>query len=150
MIEAGRAPTTRLLGARVRRRGRRLTINGRRYALAGPICEIKRLRLADGVPMMRETRYVSAALCPGIEKKELEQSLYDIYGRDYGLQLSQVDQRLSAIVVSAREMGFASAEGELPSILVEGVTFCAKEVILEMEESVYRGDMYRFSVRATR
>ena len=41
-------------------------------------------------------------------------------------------------------------EGQIPALKVEGVTYSAKELIIEMEESIYRGDMYRFSVRATR
>ncbi len=150
MVEAGRIPSTRLLSAKVRRRDRTLTINSRRYVLSGPVCEIKRLRLADGIAMMRETRYVSERLCPGIHKKDLEGSLYDIYEHEYGLQLMQVNQRLSAIIVEGQQMGFPDVEGEIPAFCVEGVTFCAKEVVFEMEESIYRGDMYRFSVRATR
>lgn len=150
MVEAGRVPSTRLISAKLRRRGQTLVINSRRYVLSGPVCEIKRLRLADDVPMMRETRYVSETLCPEIQEKNLEGSLYDIYEHDYGLQLMQVDQRLSAIVTDAAEMGFPGVEGQIPAFLVEGVTFCGKELILETEESIYRGDMYRFSVRATR
>jgi GntR family transcriptional regulator len=150
MIESGRVPSTQLISAKIRSKGRRLTINGREYALAGPVCEVTRLRLADGVPIMREVRHIATALCPDIEKKNLEASLYDIYENDYGLQLTQIDQRLSVELVDADEMGFRGVTGSIPAYKVEGVTFCAKELILEMEESVYRGDTYRFSVRATR
>lgn len=148
MIEAGRRPSTRLISADLRRRGRALTLGARRFVLPGPACEIKRLRLADGVAMMRETRYVSEKLCPGIHTKALDGSLYEIYQRQYGLRLTQIDQRLSAIIVDGRQMGFSGVGGEIPAFYVEGVTFCGKELILEIEESIYRGDMYRFSVRA--
>ena len=149
MVEAGRRPSTRLISVKVRRQGRRMSINGRQYHLAGPVCEIRRLRLADGVPMMRETRYVSEKLCPGISRKRLEGSLYDIYERDYGLLLAQVDQTLSAVVVDGEEAGFPGVAKEIPAFRVEGVTLCGKDVVLEMEESIYRGDTYQFSVRAT-
>ena len=149
MIEAGRTPSTRLLSVKLRDDSQSVMVYGRRYILDGPICEIQRLRLADGVAVMRETRYVSARLCPGLEEKELERSLYDIYEREYGLQLSQVDQRLSAIIIDAGNSLFPSLDERIPGFCVEGVTFCAKELILELEESIYRGDMYRFSVRAT-
>ena len=150
MIEAARVPSTRLISAKVRQRGVKMSIGGRQYHVPGPVCKIMRLRLADGVPMMRETRYVSEALCPGIHSKGLEGSLYDIYEQDYGLQLVQVDQVLSAIVVRGEKAGFPGVEGEIPGFRVEGVTTCAKELVLEMEESIYRGDMYQFSVQATR
>jgi len=150
MTEAGRVPSTRLLSVRPGRRGKALAINGRRYTMRGPVCEITRLRLADDVPMMFETRYVSQQLCPGIEKKDLEGSLYDIYELDYGLHLEQVDQSVSAVIIDAEKTGFADVEGRIPALRVEGVTTCGKELILEMEKSIYRGDAYRFSVRATR
>lgn len=150
MREAGRTPATQLLGVAMRRRGRSLTLNNRRYVLSAPLYEIRRLRFADGVPMMRETRWVSAALCPGIEKKDLQGSLYDLYEEDYGLQLSEIAQTLSAMIVDGVEMGFVQRPSQMPALLVTGVTFCAKELVLEVEESFYRGDMYRFSLRATR
>ena len=150
MLEVGREPSTRLISVKVRKSAPRLRVNGRQYSLAGPVCEIKRLRLGDGIPMMRETRYVSEKLCPGIHGKDLEGSLYDIYEREYGLQLAQIEQVLSATMIDGRKMGFAELKVEIPAFYVQGVTFCAKELILEMEESIYRGDMYRFSVRATR
>jgi len=149
MVQAGRKPSTRLISAKLRKAGCAKTVNNRRYRMSGPVCEIKRLRLADGVPMMFETRFVSAQLCPGIHKKDLTGSLYGIYEKDYSLPLTQIDQNLSAVLVDAKEVGFASVEGQIPALKVEGVTTTAKEIILEMEESIYRGDMYRFSVRAT-
>jgi GntR family transcriptional regulator len=150
MVEAGRQPSTRLLSVKVRPRGRKLVLNSRRYFLPGPLCEIQRLRLADGIPMMRETRYISETLCPGIHDKDLERSLYDIYENDYGLQLMQVDQWLSAIVVDGKKLGFREVDGSIPAFLVKGATLCGKGLILETEESIYSGEMYHFSVQATR
>ena len=149
MIQAGRKPSTRLLGAQVLKSGATVSVNHRRYHLRGPVCEIRRLRLADGIPMMVETRHVSRQLCPDIENRALEGSLYDIYEKGSGLRLMRTDQSLSAVVVDADRVGFTGVERQIPAFKVEGVTFIAKEVVLEIEESVYRGDMYRFSVCAT-
>lgn len=151
MIEAGRRPSTKVLAVRISKIARSLTLNGRRYHLPVPLCLIRRLRLADGVPMMKETRFISARLCPGMEKKNLAQSLYDIYEKDYGLELSEVCQVLGAVNLNTKEdMDLFELEEPIPAFRVEGVTFCGKEMILEMEESLYRGDQYNFTVRATR
>jgi GntR family transcriptional regulator len=150
MREAGRTPTTKLIRALVHKGGHQVTVNGRLYVLRGPVCRIERVRYADGVPMMREIRYISLALCPGIERKPLEDSLYDLYERDYSLQLTQVDQTLNAIQMPAELLSVFGLEAPVAAFRVEGVTFCGKEIILEMEDSIYRGDMYRFLVRATR
>ncbi|NWG14732.1 MAG: GntR family transcriptional regulator [Acidobacteria bacterium] len=151
MVQAGRTPSTRLLLARVLDTSRSLAIQGRRYRLPGPVCRIERLRLADGVPMMKEVRYVSALLCPGIEKKDLEGSLYRIYENDYGLELVQIDQRLSAVMIDRkREMDLFELTEPVPAFRVEGATFVGKGALLEIEESLYRGDLYSFSVQARR
>jgi GntR family transcriptional regulator len=71
MTEAGRKPSTRLMGFRLRYRDHTQTINGREYTLRAPLCEIERLRLADGIPMMKETRYISLQLFPEIHRKNL-------------------------------------------------------------------------------
>jgi GntR family transcriptional regulator len=35
----------------------------------------------------------------------------------------------------------------VPAFRVEGVSFCGKDLIIEMEDSVYRGDMSRFAAK---
>ena len=149
MLEAGRTPATRLLGVQIQPAGHSVAIQGRRYTLKGPLCRIQRLRLADGVPMMNETRYISVRLCPGIEKQNLEASLYELYERQYGLQLERVSQMLSCLMLDPEQTKAFGLEQAVPAFHVEGVTFCGKELIVEMEESIYRGDMYRFLVEAT-
>jgi GntR family transcriptional regulator len=149
MVEAGRKPATRLLGFHLRDDDHRQTINGRQFTLKGPFCEIERLRLADGIPMMWETRYISLKLCPGIQQRNLEGSLYDIFQRDYGIQLTEIVQMLSAVVLGVSEIKPFRLTQPVPAFRVEGASFAGKSLIVEMENSVYRGDMYRFSARAT-
>lgn len=147
MTEAGRTPSTKLLEVRVTRNGYCAEVNGRRYSMKGPLCRIRRLRFADNVPMMLEVRYISLRLCPGIEERDFEGSLYDIY-RSYGHQLTEINQVLSATTIDSGLKEFFGIGEPIPAFRVESVTFCGKEMILEMEDSVYRGDKYRFSVRA--
>jgi GntR family transcriptional regulator len=150
MLEAGLTPSTRLLGIRVLRESRSLVVQGREYTFPGPMYEVRRLRFADDLPMMRETRYVSMHFCPGLDRKDLEGSLYDIYEQDYGLQMSRIDQVLSAALLEGDDLAGFGLATPTPAFRVEGITFLAKELILEMEESFYRGDTYRFYVTATR
>jgi len=150
MIEAGYTPSTKVLGARTLKTGYSAIVNDRFYAMRGPVYAIRRLRFADDVPMMLEERYISLAFCPDIAERNLEGSLYDLYNNVYGLHLTEVNQMLSSIALDdARTMALFDLTEPISAFLVEGVTFCAKEIILEMEKSIYRGDKYRFSVRAT-
>jgi GntR family transcriptional regulator len=148
MIEAGYVPSTKLLSTSVLKEGYSAAIGGRRYSMTGPVFKIHRLRFANDIPMMLEVRYISVQFCPGIEKQSFEGSLYDIYEKVYGITLTEVIQDLSAIDMDEIVRGFFDIQKPIPAFLIDGVTFCGKEMILEMEKSIYRGDKYRFVVRA--
>ena len=149
MVEAGYTPSSKLLYKGIVLEGYSATINGRVYTMQGPVLKIHRLRFADEIPMMLEVRYVSLELCPGIEEESFEGSLYAIYEEKYERQLSEVRQMLSTIMLDSGIREFFNLQESKAGILVDGVTFCGKEIILEMERSIYRGDKYRFAVRAT-
>ena len=148
MLEAGRKPCTRLRGFHLREGEHTQIVNGRSYTMVGPYCEIERVRLADGIPMMAETRYISLRLCPDIHRRNLESSLYATFEKEYGLRLTEINQMLSAVVLEGESLKLFQLDKPVPAFRVEGVSFCAKDMIIEMEDSVYRGDMYRFAAKA--
>lgn len=148
MIQAGRKPSTRLLDSRIIKTDYSSVINGRRYTVKAPVFKINRLRLADGAPMMLETRYISMALCPGIDKMNLEDSLYEIYEKEYKLHLTRIEQTLGVEMLSSVIMGFFDLQETAPAFRVEGVTFCGKDLVLEIELSLYHGKEYKFVVEA--
>jgi len=149
MLEAGLKPSTKVLDVRVLAENYSAEIGGRLYTLRAPVCKIHRLRLADDIPMMLEVRHISLSLCPGIEKEDFTQSLYDIYEKRYRHRLSNVYQELGATMIDSGIQDFFDLSEPIPALLVNGVSFCGREVILEMEKSIYRGDKYRFLVGAT-
>lgn len=148
MIQAGRQPSTRLLDSRIIKSHYSAVINGVKHTVLAPVFKINRLRLADGVPMMLETRYISTMLCPAIGQKNLEGSLYEIYEKEYGLHLTRIEQMLSVEMLSSAAMAFFDLQEPTPAFRVEGVTFCGKNLVLEMELSLYNGNEYRFVVEA--
>jgi GntR family transcriptional regulator len=150
LMHAGRKPSTKLLGFHLRDGDRTQTINGRDYTLKGPYCEIERLRYADGVPMMKESRFISLQLCPDIQRRNLEQSLYAVFEKDYGICLTSIQQMLSAVMLQGAWLKTFQLEVPVPAFRVEGASFCGKDLIVEMEDSVYRGDMFRFAANAVR
>lgn len=150
MVEAGRKPTTKLIGFHLRNGDHSQVINGRAFTLKGPYCEIERIRYADSIPMMRETRCISLQLCPDIQRRNLEQSLYTTFETDYGLHLSEINQMLSAVLLEGEALKPFQVDKPIPAFRVEGVSFCGKDLIIEMEDAVYRGDMYRFAAKAVR
>lgn len=149
MLQSGHKPSSKLLDSKVLRGDYSAVINGRRYTIQGPIFKIHRLRFGDDVPMMLEIRYISMAFCPGIDQKDLEgSSLYEIYEQDYNLHLAEVNQMLSIEMLGPGVKEFFDLAEPVPAFRVEGATFCGKGIILEMEDSLYRADRYRFAVCA--
>ena len=148
MLELGYSPSTQLLFKGILEEGYAASINGRKYTMKGPVYKVHRLRFADEIPMMLEVRYISIKLCPGIIDEELSGSLYEIYKQKYGLALKEVHQMLSTFMIDSGVGEFFNLQQSIPGILVDGVTFCGREIILEMEKSIYRGDRYSFAVRA--
>jgi GntR family transcriptional regulator len=148
MIEAGFSPSTRVLVREIVPGGYSAVVNGRRYSMKGPVYRIQRLRFGDDLPMLLEERYIAMDLCPGIAEDSLDGSLYRLYAGKYGHQLSEIHQMLGAMIIDESYRYYFENLHPIPGFLLEGVSFCAKELILEMERSIYRGDKYSFAVRA--
>lgn len=55
---------------------------------------------------------------------------------------------LSAIVLEGPALKVFGLTASVPAFRVEGASFCGKEAIVEMENSIYRETMYRFAARA--
>ncbi|MGK7393266.1 MAG: GntR family transcriptional regulator [Candidatus Cyclobacteriaceae bacterium M3_2C_046] len=148
MQQLGFTPSTRLLDCVTQEVGITKSIQGRNYTLNGPVCKITRLRFADNKPVLREVRYISLKFCPGIDQLNLENSLYNIYEIDYHLHIARIEQSLSAIIIDESEKDTFGNDETIPGFKVDGVTFCGTELILEIEESIYNGEFYKFTIEA--
>lgn len=148
MMEQGLNPSTLVIDSKVIDKDWSVNVSGEVYAIPGPVFRLRRLRLANGKPMMHETRYISLRSCPEIWKYDLEGSLYRIYSEKYYRHITKIEQDLSAISLDDYSKEKFGIRNEMVGLKVEGVTFCDGELILEVEESIYRGDKYKFSVQA--
>jgi len=148
MEERGLNPTTRFLDGRLLNNNVTKIITEKKYKIEAPVYQITRLRFADGVPIMKEIRYINPELCPGIEKLNLEQSLYEVYKKQYNLHITKIEQMLSSVILKDDMLKVFDLKNDTPGFSVEGVTFYGNNQILEMEESIYRGDKYTFTVQA--
>jgi GntR family transcriptional regulator len=148
MIEQGLNPSTLVIDSKVINKDYSVNVSGGGYSIPGPIFRLRRLRLANDIPMMHETRYISLKCCPEIWAYDLEGSLYKIYNERYYRHIIRIEQDVSAIILDEYSKEKFGIRNEMVGLKVEGVTFCDGEMILEAEESIYRGDKYKFSVQA--
>ncbi len=148
MTDQGLTPTTHLFKKNILDKDVSLTVSGKSYVIPKPVFEIQRLRLANNVPMMFETRYISMRQCPDISQFNLERSLYEIYFQEYHLNVRRIEQDISAIFVDETSKSHFGVIKDIPGFKIVGVTFCGDNTVLECEKSIYRGDKYKFSVQA--
>jgi len=148
MLEQGLIPSTKFLDSEIMDMDWSVNISGRVYNIPGPVFRLRRLRLANDVPMMHETRFISLTCCPKIWEHDLRGSLYRIYNEKYFRYITRIEQDLTAISLDKYSREKLEIGQNKVGLKVEGVTFCEKDLILEAEESIYRGDKYKFSVQA--
>lgn len=148
MRQAGRTPRTTVLYTGLISTGYTIRLMGKVIEMREPAYKIHRLRFADDIPVLLEVRYISRELCPDIDKQPLGESLYDVYHDQYQLNLTRIDQSLEAIMLGESAIQFFGVPAETPGFLVEGATYTSSGKLLELEHSIYRGDIYKFSVSA--
>jgi GntR family transcriptional regulator len=103
---------------------------------------LDRVRLADGAPIALENGWYSHPALPGLDRRNLSESLYDVFKTDYGLTIDAAEQTLwgeSADAVIARRL---DAPVHTPLLVFRRVS-CAGDIPLEYVVSRYRGDRYQ-------
>lgn len=110
---------------------------------------VRRLRVADGVPMSIDDAWYDAELAPGLDAHDLSQSIYGILMEHYGLPIDKAEQS-----VAAREADEASAVllGIAPGspVMVFDRTASSGGRPVEYTVSRYRGDRYELHMSLDR
>ena len=101
MEDAGRTPSSRVLSLR-----KKMSSKGISQRLGIPdgtsVWEIKRLRLADNVPMQLAIAYVPYRLCPKLTKEDLESSLYVLIAKESGRLPAHAEEVYEAVCLDER------------------------------------------------
>ena len=112
------------------------------------VLKLERLRLANDVPMMLETRYIRTDLCPGIEKEELSSSLWKVFENVYGCKPFRHAQNLRIAKISGDSASLLGLKEDSLVFLIKGVTYLENSDAIECEESLYRSDKYDLAFEA--
>lgn len=149
MVARGLHPSSR--AATVRRQSAGASV-GAQLGLspADEVLQIRRIRLADGIPICLETTYLPCARFPGLEEKPMEGSLYAMLANDYGLELADAAQTIRATVVDADTAAFLQIPVFSAALVVTRLGRDAQQRPVEYTISVYRGDRYEILQTVTR
>jgi len=105
---------------------------------------VKRLRLADSMPMAMEILHVPEALVPGLTRADFEgRSFYELLRERYGITVASGTQSIEPTVTNEDESEVLGVPLHTPAFLFERTTVSESGRIVEFVRSIYRGDRYR-------
>ncbi|WP_318153050.1 GntR family transcriptional regulator [Metabacillus arenae] len=109
-----------------------------------PVYEVKRVRLADDIPMALETTYLPANLIKGLTDEIINRSLYQYIEGHLKLEIDQATQQLEASTARESESKLLEVEKGAPILLILRTSFLKDGTPYEFVRSAYRGDRYKF------
>jgi len=109
-----------------------------------PVYEIKRVRLADNVPMALETTYLPANLVKGLTEDIINQSLYQYIEEKLNLVIHEATQQIEASNAKDQELRLLEIEKGSPVLLILRTSILKDGIPFEFVKSVYRADRYKF------
>lgn len=146
MRSRGMRPGARTLAAVTRPAGMAV---GACLAVAptAPILQVRRLRLADDIPMAIEELHVPCDVVPGLSGADLvDHSFYELLEQRYGLTLHGGTQTIEPTLTGTDDATELEVPPGAPSFLFERTTRVSSGRVVEFVRSVYRGDRYRIVV----
>ena len=150
MRQRGLAPSSLVVASTVAKAGARLA-GYLKISPAEDILTIKRLRLADGLPMAIETLSTPRELVPGLGGAELEnRSFYETLASRYDRAVVGTHQTIEATVTDEAESSLLEVPNLSPALLFERTSWSTDQRIIEHVRSVYRGDRYKFEIESVR
>ena len=147
MFEKGRHLTTRVLSQEIRRPTDREQF-ALRIGNMDDVLALRRLRAVDGRWTLVVDTVLPAALVPGLEKINLENSsLYDTLRRRYGLVPAKADRWIEAVAAKAEEARLLEVPRGSPLLSIESIALTDDGTVMEHYCSKHRSDETRLHVR---
>jgi GntR family transcriptional regulator len=117
------------------------TLSRLRLSAGSTAYHVRRLRLADRVPMSVDDAWYNAALLPGLDQRDLQASLYDTLARHYGRPIDHAEQTVSAGLAGEEIGRLLGIPGAGPVLRFDRVSYSRGDPV-EQARSWYRADRY--------
>jgi GntR family transcriptional regulator len=105
-----------------------------------PVHDVRRIRLADGAPIVIEHSQFPAALFPDLLDCRLDGSLYDLLAERYGKRPYRARESLEPVSAGVREAEALEVDEGAPLMLVERTAYSQAGEPLEYARDLFRGD----------
>ncbi len=119
--------------------------------LGEKVFRLRRLRLADGVPMMVELTYLPVGRFVSLSAQDLSRKpLYDIMEQDYHEKIRVAEEEFYASIARSGDASALGIAEGAPVLKLVRTTYSDKNVVLEYTHSVARADQFKYKVTHVR
>lgn len=150
MRSLGRVPHTEVIDFEVREASKFVAQN-MDLRLGEAVFRMRRLRIADGVPMMLERTYMPVKVFEGLTQRMVEsKSLYEIVEQDFRMKIKTAEEAFGARAARPDEARLLKIDEDAPVLHLVRTTYNSKNVVIEYTRSVARADMFEYKIVHTR
>nr|WP_252263660.1 GntR family transcriptional regulator [Paracidobacterium acidisoli] len=112
------------------------------------VLRLRRLRLADGIPMALEDSHIPLRQFPGLDRIDFaKHSLYQTLRERYGVRVGYADEIIEALPATREESELLNIRSKASVLSITRTIMTTQESPIEFACSRYRGDRYRASIR---
>jgi len=112
---------------------------------------LRRVRLADSVPLCVECTHIPLSLCPNLQEKfDPQGSLYEALLELYGIQIDLADEVAEASLASPEDARLLRIRKKAPVFRFTRTAYLHSGEPVEFVRSVYRGDRCKVVTRLSR
>ncbi|HEC23289.1 MAG TPA: GntR family transcriptional regulator [Chloroflexi bacterium] len=148
MANLGYAASSRLLKSEVIENPPALVAEHLNLPADQPVIHIRRLRLANQLPVSLDSSYLPYHLCPEIMEADLAGSLFSALQRLYDLRPVKGENWLEPAIATPTEAELLNVAPGTPLLLMYGVSRLEDGTPIEYSKALWRGDRVRFVFRS--
>jgi GntR family transcriptional regulator len=147
MKQRGMIPSSQLLEQAIVKASEELA-DSLKIMSEAAVMKLRRLRLADGIPMALEESHIPLRSFPGLERIDFSnQSLYYILRENYGVRVAWADEVIEALPATREESELLTIPKKASVLSISRIIITTEQAPIEVACSRYRGDRYRASIR---
>ena len=112
------------------------------------VMRLRRLRLADNIPMALEVSHIPLRQFPGLDRIDFaKHSLYQTLRERYGVRVAYADEVIEALPATREESELLTVPKKASILSITRIIMTTQDAPIESACSRYRGDRYRASIR---
>lgn len=111
------------------------------------VCEVTRIRLADGLPISLENARMPAERFPGLLELSLGGSLYELLEAEFGVRPTEAEERIEVVAATEDEGLILGVPTGAPLLSITRTSVDAAGIPIEHSHDLFRADRTRITVR---